>query len=371
MNVVDGSLILSDPLGFAPHPIALSRLAAIAVGLMNGENTVWDIATELTRITGNIVGPAEVLALVEELDRMYLLESERFRREYEKRSREFLGKGVRPYTLAGVSYPDNPTALKRMVSPAKRDLLSDGSPGKAKGVVIPHIDPRRGWKVYLNGLNLIFKNPAQLYVIFGVAHSPISHPVQVLPLDLDTPLGTLKVDRKTVDNLISSVGFDLLSDPLAFVNEHSVEFPAVFIKSLFPEEEVSVIPLIVSDIGGNSDAIDEVVSRLKECVGGKDFLPVAAVDLSHSGPRFGDERFDGERVRYHDGEFMAAFSTAAPESLLYLYEEFGNPTNIDAFGATYALMGLSEAQRGEVLGYEISYEEETASAVSFMAGGLF
>jgi AmmeMemoRadiSam system protein B len=180
----------------------------------------------------------------------------------------------------------------------------------------------------------------------------------------------MKVARDVVDSVIASISFNLISDPLAFAHEHSIEFPAVFIKALFPDRDVEVLPLIVSDLGGNAEAIDEVIHRLLEALGDRPFLPVAAVDLSHSGPRFGDEHFDEERVKYYDGEFMAAFSTGVPESLKALHEEFGNPTNIDAFGATYALMRMVEGNAGRVLKYDISYEEDTSSAVSFMAGAL-
>ena len=368
-HVYEGHLILTDPFGITPHPVSLSPAAAVVASLLDGRRTIMDIAAEYVSITGHLITTAELLALVEKLDRWYLLDNERFREAYARLGREFLEKGVRPYVMAGQSYPADPVSLKSMVAAARRRDRS-APPLVARGAVIPHIDPRRGWEVYLKGLRAVGDNPSPLYVIIGVAHSPISHPVQLLPMDLDTPLGRLKVARDVVDRVIGSTGFNLISDPLAFANEHSIEFPAVFIKALFPDRELEVVPMIVSDLGGGAEAIDEVVSRLLEALGDRPFFPVAAVDLSHSGPRFGDEHFDEERVRYHDNEFIAAFSTGVPESLLALYEDLGNPTNIDAFGATYALMRTVEGERGEKLGYAISYEEDTGSAVSFMAGRL-
>ena len=368
-NVYDGHLILMDPFGITPHPVSLSPAAAIVVGLMDGRRTVREITEEYVRLTGNLITSTEVVALIEKLDRWYLLDNERFRKVYREMGKKFLAGKVRPYVMAGTSYPADPVSLKSMVSPARKRERNEGVP-EARGILVPHIDPRRGWEVYLEGLRAVYRNPSDLYVIFGVAHSPISHPVQILPMDLDTPMGKMRVARDIVDKVISSTGFDLVSDPLAFAREHSIEFPAVFIKALFPEKDVEVVPLIVSDLGEGAGAIDEVVAHLREAVGDRPFMPVAAVDLSHSGPRFGDEHFDEERMRYHDGEFMAAFSTGVPESLKALYEEFGNPTNIDAFGATYALMRAVEGEKGDVLKYGISYEEETGSAVSFMSGTL-
>ena len=368
-NLYEGVVILSDPLGVSPHAVSLSPAAALLVGLMDGRRTVREIVEEYVRLTGNLITSAEVLTLIEKLDRWYMLDNARFREEYARLNREFLARGVRPYVLAGESYPADPVALRAMVAVAHR-RSGIGEVPAARGVVLPHIDPRRGWRVYLEGLRAVDRNRSRTYVIIGVAHSPISHPVQLLPLDLDTPLGRMRVARDVADYLLSSTGYDLLSDPLAFSREHSVEFPAVFIKALHPEEEVEVVPLIVSDLGDNAEAIDEVMVRLSEALKGRDFLAVAAVDLSHSGPRFGDRYYDEAKVRHYDGEFMAAFETGVPESLLALYEEYGNPTNIDAFGATYALMRLLEGERGKVLAYDISYEDETSSAVSFMAGAL-
>ncbi len=358
-----------DPLGVSPHAVSLSPAAALLVGLMDGRRTVREITEEYVRLTGDLITYAEVLSLVEKLDRWYMLDNGRFREEYARLNREFLSRGVRPYVFAGESYPADPVALKSMVAVVHRKS-EVGEVPTAKGIALPHIDPRRGWGVYLEGLRAVHRNRSRTYVIIGVAHSPISHPVQLLPMDLDTPLGRMRVARDVADRLLSSTGFDLLSDPLAFSREHSVEFPAVFIKALHPEEEVEVVPIIVSDLEGNTEAIDEVMARLSEALRGREFMPVAAVDLSHAGPRFGDRYYDEDRVRHYDGEFMVAFETGVPESLLALYEEYGNPTNIDAFGAIYALMRLLEGDGGKVLAYDISYEEETSSAVSFMAGVL-
>jgi len=368
-NLYEGVVLLSDPMGVSPYAVSLSPAAALLVGLMDGRRTVRDITEEYVRLTGDLITYGEVLSLVEKLDRWYMLDNERFREEYDRLNREFLRRGVRPYVFAGESYPADPVALRSMVAVAHR-RRGVGEVPLARGVVMPHIDPRRGWRVYLEGLRAVERNRSRTYVIIGVAHSPISHPVQVLPMDLDTPLGRVRVARDVVDYVISSTGFDLLSDPLAFSREHSVEFPVVFVKALHPDEEVEVVPLIVSDLGDNAEAIDEVMAHLSEALKGRDFLPVAAVDLSHAGPRFGDRYYDEAKVKHYDGEFMAAFETGVPESLLALYEEYGNPTNIDAFGATYALMRLLEGDGGKVLAYEISYEDETSSAVSFMAGTL-
>jgi len=367
MTLQDGALVLSDPLGLSPNPVSLSPAAAVVLGLMDGKRTLGEIAEEYSKIVGERVGPAEILTLIEKLDELYLLDSPRFEEAYRKATEDFLRRDSRPYTMAGLSYPADPMALREKVAAARR-LDSSGRDLTARGVVIPHIDPRRGWPVYVEGLRAIFRNPADLIVILGVAHSPIRHPVQVLPMALETPLGRLEVADDVVSKLTGSVSYDLVSDPLAFVREHSVEFPAVFVKALFPERRLRVVPLIVSDLGDGPEAIDEAMIKLREILRGREFLPVAAVDLSHVGPKFGDEFLDEDRMLHYDGEFMASFSTGVPESLKALYEEMGNPTRIDAYGATYALMRLIEGEEGESLAYDVSREDETSSAVSFMAG---
>jgi AmmeMemoRadiSam system protein B len=210
-------------------------------------------------------------------------------------------------------------------------------------------------------------------VIFGIAHSYISNPINALIMDIETPLGVLETDKESLERLNSILDFDLFSDPIAFRNEHSIEFPSVFIRALFPEREIKVLPFIfLADDPEDYEKIEGFVDTLSKVLEGKDFVMVASVDMSHVGVRFGDNGIDEENLRFSDRLFLEILESLEAESLLSWYKMYQTPTRIDAVPAVYALMKFFGRKANcKVLSYKISYEEETNSAVSFASAIIF
>ena len=187
VTVVEGGVVLLDPIGITPEPIMVSSGAALLLSLMDGSRDIFEIASTFKNLTGYDISPTEVLAFVDKLNGWYLLDNENFRKRYKETNEEFLSLKVRAMAFAGEAYPERAEELLSMVAPAKRtESLILASP---MGVVIPHIDPRRGWDVYLEGLKALYRSSADTFVIFGIAHSYISNPVNALPMDLETPIG--------------------------------------------------------------------------------------------------------------------------------------------------------------------------------------
>jgi len=317
------------------------------------------------------MSPSEVFNFVQKLNDWYLLDNERFHEKYNALVKEFLSLKVRPLVFAGESYPKDEKELLDMVLPAKR--MENLIIAKPKGVMLPHIDPRRGWDVYLEGLRAIYRTDAEIILIFGIAHSYISQPVNALPMHLDTPLGIVETDIDLLEELSRNLPFDLFSDPLSFKNEHSIEFPVVFIKSLLNERKFKVLPFIfLTKTLEDYELIDEFIRVLKDKLKDKNVLVVASVDMSHVGRRFGDEGVNRIEMSQHDKIFLEYVSDGNADGILTLYRMYNNPTNIDAFPAVYAMLRFFEGKvSGKVLRYKISYEEETDSAVSFASAILY
>ncbi len=363
-------VILTDPLGIS-QPVMLSRGAVLLISLMDGSRSLEDIAVEFERITGYEMSPSEVFNFVKKLNDWYLLDNDRFYEKYSALVEEFLSLKVRPLAFAGESYPKDKDELLDMVSPAKR--MENLIIAKPKGVMLPHIDPRRGWDVYLEGLRAIYRTDADIMLIFGIAHSYISQPVNALSMHLDTPLGMVETDIELLEDLSHDLDFDLFSDPLSFKNEHSIEFPVVFIKSLLHERKFKVLPFIfLTETLEDYRLIDEFVRVLRHKLKDKNILVVASVDLSHVGRRFGDEGVNRFEMSQHDKIFLDYLSDGNADGILTLYRMYNNPTSIDAFPAVYAMLRFFEGEvSGKVLKYKVSYEEDTDSAVSFASAVLY
>ena len=108
VGVVDGGVILIDPLRITPEPIMVSSGAALLLSLMDGSRDIFEIANEYKNITGHEISPTEVLAFVEKLNNWYLLDNENFRKRYSEITEEFLNFKIRPMVLRGKHIPKGP-----------------------------------------------------------------------------------------------------------------------------------------------------------------------------------------------------------------------------------------------------------------------
>jgi len=96
---------------------------------------------------------------------------------------------------------------------------------------------------------------------------------------------------------------------------------------------------------------------------------VAAVDLSHVGPRFGDPATD-DRVRGEiestDREALEAAKRGDADGWFDSIGRQGDSTRICGFAPTYALLRCAEPGEGRLLRYEQSLEDDD-SLVSIAA----
>jgi AmmeMemoRadiSam system protein B len=168
------------------------------------------------------------------------------------------------------------------------------------GILAPHIDFQRGGPVYAWAYRVLAESePADLYVVLGVPHQGIEGPAAATLKAYDTPLGALEVDRDFVDALQRRSRLDLFRGELGHRTEHSIEFEAVFLRYLFGDREIRIVPLLTSFVhrlmAEGADPADDpesqrFITALAETIAaypGK-VCVVGGVDLAHVGPQFGD-----------------------------------------------------------------------------------
>lgn len=86
---------LRDPSGFA-GAVEIPEAAARVAALMDGERNLSDIEAEFLKQFGDPLHPADLLDLVEQLDRRYFLDSERFRSHWKNEVQTYLNLPTRP-----------------------------------------------------------------------------------------------------------------------------------------------------------------------------------------------------------------------------------------------------------------------------------
>ena len=136
--------------------LALSPGGMAAATLLDGRRSIQEIARLFTKETGSIVGPAELLAVVRQLDAAGLLDTQAARARLKARFEPFLKNPVRKAMLQGRGgYPSAPLELAAFLGGFFRDAKGPGRPlpdaptkPAALGLVSPHIDLNRGGLQY-------------------------------------------------------------------------------------------------------------------------------------------------------------------------------------------------------------------------------
>src|SRR5438445_8762555 len=141
---------LRDSSGLAPNPIVLGMGAYFIITQFNGSNDLRDIQAAFMKRFGELVPLEQLTALVEALDSAYFLDSPAFHERKQVEREAFLALPERPAALAGLCYSPEPAALRAELSAF---FDPPEGPGRAmprkhgaslKGLIAPHIDPRRG-----------------------------------------------------------------------------------------------------------------------------------------------------------------------------------------------------------------------------------
>ncbi len=382
-------ICLRDPSGLAPDPIMLGMGAYFIVTLFDGDNDLRAIRAAFIRRFGQILPVENLSELITTLDQAYFLDSPRFRERVRQVREEFHASPVRPAALAGLCYPSEPSALKREI---EGYFAAPEGPGTAaakardhslKGLIAPHIDPRRGAAAYAHAYGELKAHRApELVIILGTSHYGGGPELFSATLkDYATPLGVAPTDGGFVERLSRRYqGGDLFADELLHRNEHSIEFQALFLRWALGRHEFSIVPILVSSFHemvakGVAPAEDKRVGSFIEALRSeieaekRSVLIVAGVDFAHVGRKFGDEftvdETVAERVRREDEGLIDFITRGDPEGFFADIVKDRDARRICGLAPMYTQLELLKGRPGRLLKYGIAMEPDTGSAVSF------
>lgn len=365
ITAVENGYAVSDPFGLTEETLWLSPPAMFLASLLDGGRTLADLQQLLRDEHQAEVPMNQLEELVAGLAAVGFLETAETLARVQAVEAAYLAQPMRPMALGDQCYPAAREDFEAWVSLFRGVAPDVPALGPLRGLIMPHLDPRRVPAVYGAALEALAGTPApERVLVVGVAHSAIQEDVAALPLGQDTPLGALPVDRAALDALASRLPFPLYNAPLAFREEHSIEFPLVFLKAVWPEATFQVLPIVLrgnSDMGRLGVVAEAIAAVVKEfpC------FPVASVDLSHVGARFDDPPLDREaarRTQAIDRQYLDLLAAGEFDRAFVMVTAADNPTRIDAYASVQALKGVL-AGPGQVLGYALSPELDALSAV--------
>ena len=283
-------MVLRDPAGIAGEGLGLSPAAYWVAGQLDGSRTPPEVLAH-ARSSGAQLGAAELSALIDALSEAGFLEGPSREAQRRRALREFRAQPARPPSCAGSVYPTDAAVLRAALD-GWLGLPSGGPPSQPIRLVIaPHIDYARGAAGYAHAYRALSASDADLFVVFGTAHSTPPHLFTLTRLDQDTPLGPVRTDRPVVEALAAELGEgELFDDELAHRDEHSIELQLVMLAHVV-RRPFTVVPVLCSSISHLPDpapATARFLAALGRAVQGRRVCWLAGADLAHVGPQYGD-----------------------------------------------------------------------------------
>jgi MEMO1 family protein len=383
---------LRDPADPSIKPVALSDGAIHVLSLLDGQRTVSEVMRSVSLRGGNI-SRTQLTSFLTQLDEAGYLEGPRATYRFEQRHAAFLAQPLRSAVHAGGAYAGTPQALADQLGAGYRHAAGPGSlpqPRAAdarlvRAAITPHIDLHRGAPTYSWAYKALAEAaPAELYVILGTCHTPVQGHFAATRKAYDTPLGPVPADGRFLDALQAAWGRDLFAGEFSHSGEHSIEFQAVYLRSLglAGQSAAPIVPILCDSLHSmvpydksprSVGVVASFVTALERTMreDGRQITVIAAVDLAHIGPRFGDDwpvdEAHQREVGKADFELLDRVLAADADGYYAHVMRDRDARRICGFTPIYVLTALmqSEKRRGELLRYTQWVDTDLSSSVTF------
>ena len=343
-----GYLHLRDPMSLSGEELLAPVQLIPLLALSDGERDLASIRAAAMLMHGLSITQAQVDEFFGRLDEALLLEGPRFEEARARLLEEYRRQPHRTPALAGPSYPADPMELERVLdgymeevgattSPSLPTEKGDGGNGSVVGVLSPHIDYQRGHKSYAKTWRCVAEaaRECELAIILGTDHAGSDCKVTLTLQNYATPWGSLETDKELVESLTDGLGgASAFEEEEHHIKEHSVELALVWLHYVIRKanrngEGPRILPILCGHMGsyvygdGGSEEdenLEFVVTALKKVMDERKTLIIAAGDLAHVGPAFGDPAPWGHNERASlksaDELSLEAICDGDPESFL-------------------------------------------------------
>jgi AmmeMemoRadiSam system protein B len=385
------AVLLRHALGLTDRNLILSAELAPLLELMDGTRDVRAIAAAMAVRTGVRVPPESVAHLVGELDDALLLDTPRADQALLAALEGYRQAPHRPPASAGTSYPSDPDKLRAWLQefmdalPPVDPIASSAE--RVRGLVSPHIDYQRGGAVYAQAWREATPaaRQAQLVIILGTDHAGDFGRVTLTRQNYATPWGVLPTDRGVVDTLVERLGEDAaFAEELHHLGEHSVELAAVWLHFVRGGEPVPVVPLLCGSfahfVAGEADLTQQphfqaLIRVLQAEMQARPTLLVAAADLAHQGPAFGERQpmgfIERARMRAADEGLIQAMAAGSAEAFFDQLQAEGDRRNVCGLPPIYLALRILEPVQGRRAGYALCPADSPGTSFVSICGMLW
>ncbi len=376
-------VVLRDQESLNLHPIAVSLPGFLVAMLLNGENSVSDVQAAFSKNTGQLIQPAEIESMVAQLDKAFLLETPALREKRKEVLTGFLNNPVRPMTHVKGVYPDNTLELATMLGKYFQDpkgpgkqMASNSTRQTPLALFAPHIDFARGGPGYAWAYQALSEcEPPDLIVALGVAHMSPNSPWVLTKKNYETPYGPVALSEELFNDFKDSLWYDVTVDQWTHRTEHSLEFQALWLKYLWRDKTPSWLPVLCSSFDrfcsdrapSSIETMEHGILKIAEKLkarqkAGQKIMLLAGVDLSHVGPRFGDEEKLGpeleKKVEQADLKSLDLALQGKPDEFYLSVVENGHWRKWCGLSAIYTTLRLAKELSDKPLsGRRLAYQQ--------------
>ena len=360
---------LHDPLGIADRNILLPEGVAPLLALADGTRDAAGLQASLLLHTGVHVSQEQIQELIDGLDEACLLDNDTYESAVAAAMASYREADSRPPSHAGAVYPDNRSRLAAALSDYEGrapDVEPLPASTRITGVVSPHIDYERGWQTYaqLWGRIAGTLDDVELAIILGTDHKGGPGALTLTRQSYASPLGTMPTDREVVDGLAGVIGeSEAFGEEIHHLSEHSIELAAVWFQRSIGRA-VPTVPILCGSLhevaAGGSEVegygrLDDAIGYLEGVIRERRTLVIAAGDLAHVGPAFGDPSPVSGPGRASlaaaDARTIAAIDAGDAQGFLDISRAERDARRICGISPIYFALRLLRGSKGESLGY--------------------
>ncbi|MFQ5708270.1 MAG: AmmeMemoRadiSam system protein B [bacterium] len=379
---------LRDPSGIATDPLLLAPDLFYLLQYFDGQHSVVDLRYEYLHAFGDFVYEDLLSQFILHLDTHLYLDNAKFQAKLQQLEQEILEQPVRPAAHAGTSYAADPTKLKEQIAGFFRRAGGVGLPElnhhqkEIRGLIAPHIDLRAGGACYAHAYKELAESTgAECFVILGTGHSGLTNLYSVLPKDFETPFGKAECDLGFINELNRNYDGVFESEVLPHKSEHTIEFQLLFLQYLLQgRKRFTFVPILCSfsyhQLDGEqfpreAEIAKKFSSALKKTVANfhKKVCLIASVDMSHVGPRYGDERAPDQaflsKVKQADQTLLHHVEAVDGPAFYDCIKEYEDRYRVCGFSPIYTLLQAIEAKQGKLLNYASAAVDSHHSTVTF------
>ncbi len=374
-------LYLRDPISTSDEGVLLPQPIVPLVLLMNGDRTIPELGAAFTLRSGQSLSDQQLHGIITQLDESLLIENGTYAEAYRLALDSYRSAPCRVPSHAGLVYPEQPTELSRTLEgycdsvgpPPKRSAA-----GSLVGMVCPHIDYARGHKTYASLWRAAASDlsSVELVIILGTDHIGGRGEITLTRQPYATPYGVIPTDTGVIDRLADEIGPELaFAQEMNHASEHSVELASVWLHHFTRDRTVPMVPVLCGPLETPGE-VEGLVQVLTDVVSQRQTLIIAAGDLSHVGPAFGDPTPLDATAR---AELGAADQGSIDAVLAADASKFGESSweeddvrRLCGLPPIYLMLRLAQGARGQAYAYDqCPADDQNGSVVSIVGALLY